>query len=234
MRRCDGATARRTAWRGAPHRAALRTPARAWHARPRIAARPGRRRTGCNAGRSAGTGRQRGAGRVPGLRREGRTRPLWLRHPAAGIARTKRACGCGGSHPAARARAAAALRQGAGRRNLRQRQRGGGGGDEPYPRHWSQRLGLLRSRPDPIGRASMRGGPSPSIVGDAPRRAQRSCRSSAAKRRPSGSISSSLSPDSTTPAKVAQTPFACAISTVRCACPAGTKSAKPAPMFSVP
>ena len=39
-------------------------------------------------------------------------------------------------------------------------------GDEPYPRHWSQRLGLLRSRPDPVGRASMRGGPSRRIVGE--------------------------------------------------------------------
>jgi len=41
-------------------------------------------------------------------------------------------------------------------------------GDEPYPRHWSQRLGLLGSPPDPVGRASMRGGPSPAIVGEGP------------------------------------------------------------------
>jgi len=43
-----------------------------------------------------------------------------------------------------------------------------GEGDEPYPRHWSQRLGLLGSPPDPVGRASMRGGPSPAIVGEGP------------------------------------------------------------------
>src|SRR5437868_14393842 len=39
--------------------------------------------------------------------------------------------------------------------------------DEPYPRHWLQRLWLLRSRPDQIGGASMRGGRSGRIVGDA-------------------------------------------------------------------
>jgi len=106
-------------------------------------------------------------------------------------------------------------------------------GDEPYPRHWSQRLGLLRSRPDPVGRASMRGGPSPSIVGDACKSAQRNCRSCAAKRRPNASISSSLSPASTTPASVAATPCARATSRVCCAWSARTNNANPAPMFSV-
>ncbi len=124
--------------------------------------------------------------------------------------------------------------------------------DEPYPRHWSQRLGLLRSRPDPVGRAPMRGGPSARIVAHAmshPRRscqvhaelvrhapgkaAQRSCRSSSPKRIDSGSISSCLSPSSTRPATSAGMPCACAISTVRCASSARTNSAKPAPMLSV-
>ena len=126
------------------------------------------------------------------------------------------------------------------------------GVDEPYPRHWSQRLGLLRSRPDPVRRASMRGGPSARIVAHplhppgrgsgsasqsarraAERKTQRSCRSSSPKRMPSGSISSCLSPSSTRPATSAGMPWACAMSTVRCASSARTNSAKPAPMLRV-
>ena len=125
-------------------------------------------------------------------------------------------------------------------------------GDEPYPRHWSQRLGLLGSPPDPVGRASMRGGPSPPILagpragpagsavlrcvgasgasvvapvvaGRGPAGArQRSCSASSPHSMPSGSTTRRFGPSSTRPATIASMPCARAISTLRSASSAAT------------
>jgi hypothetical protein len=65
-------------------------------------------------------------------------------------------------------------------------------------------------------------------------RQARTCRSSAPKVSPSGSITTCFGPASTLPATSAGTPAAAAIATARAASAAATNSAKPAPMFRLP